>query len=199
MNKKILIFIILFIIFIAGFFIFSDDKQNKIRIGACPTCFEMAKEINNKEYEIIKTASTAESLALLEDQKVDIILAGRKLKPHEPQMDGILLKKGYSLLSKKGAVVYIDQLKNYDVYTDLDAELLKSVFSLQKIKEVSNVYKYLDKGIVITSWENTDYTKAEIVHVLKENGKRVKLSRQPTIYCPNVCGKEAQEVALLIK
>ncbi len=198
---------------VLGYFIFAENgnvQQNtinkqkevvfeKIRIAACPTCFEIAKNVNTDKYKIIKTSSTAESLALLQDKKVDMILAGRTLKPNEPQMDELLIKQGYSFLSDKEDVVYTDQLKDRIIYTDLDIENIKNVLSLQVIEQVDNVYDYLNKGIIITSWENTDYAQAKIVHVLERSGERFKLSRQPTIYCPHVCGQEARELALSIK
>lgn len=211
MKHKIIITII-FIVFIATGFLFLRNKeqsnhapvneplnQEKIKIAACPTCYEIAQNIDTDKYEIIKTASTAESLSLLQNQKVDMILAGRTLKPNEPQMDGLLIKEGYSFLSDKEITIYVDQLENQTIYTDLNVENIKNVLSLQKIEQVNNVYNYLDKGIVITSWENTDYTQAKIVNILEKNGERFKLSRRPTIYCPYVCGQEAQELALLIK
>ncbi len=210
MKDKIIIPTILFIGAIVGFLTLTNMKQDsnsvinelldqeKIKIAACPTCFEITKNINTDKYEIIKTASTAESLSLLQERKVDMILAGRTLKPDEPQMDGLLIKEGYSFLSDKEITIYFDQLKNQTIYTDLDIEDIKNVLSLQKIEQVNNVYNYLDKGIVITSWENTDYARAKITHILKTNGERFELSRRPTIYCPHICGQEAREIALLL-
>lgn len=210
MSKKNASLLILFVIFVAGTIIFMNkdndsqttmteqEEQKKIKVAACPTCFGFTKNIDTEKYEIIKTASTAESLAMLQNQKVDMILAGRTLKPNEPQMDRLLIKEGYSFLSDKEYSIYIDQLKNQTIYTDLDIEVIKNIMPLQKIEQVNNIYDYLDKGIVVTSWENTDYTKAKIVHILENNGERFELSRQPTVYCPNYCGKEAQELALLI-
>lgn len=79
------------------------------------------------------------------------------------------------------------------------SKIIKEKHEQRKIQTVDNVYKYLDKGIVITSWENADYTKAEIFHLLERNGERVRLSRRPTLYCPNVCDKRAQELAVYLK
>ncbi len=174
-------------------------KKEKLKIAACPTCFEMVKTIDAEKYEIIKTGSTAESLALLENKKVDMILAGRTLKPTEQQMEYILIEDGYSFLSNKESIVYRGQLKDYTIFTDLDIETVKNAFAIENVEQVNNVYQYLDKGIVITSWENTDYTKASIVHVFENNGERVKLSRRPTIYCPDKCDKNAEGLALLLK
>ncbi|MDZ7611205.1 MAG: hypothetical protein U5L10_00380 [Candidatus Moranbacteria bacterium] len=216
MNKKTTIgsgIFILALILAIGFFFFADKdktgqapaeesnnshKSEKIKVAACPTCFELAKNVNADKYEIIKTGSTAESIALLKNNRADIIMAGRTLKPGEPQMDSILIKEGYSFLSSREGVVYIEELKDKIVYTDLDLEKIEKAFPAQKIEQVENVYEYLDKGVVVTSWENTDYTKAAIVHVLEENGERIVLSRQPTVYCPSACKEEARELASLI-
>ena len=197
----ILIFILFFVLNKKddNYFSFSVfSKQEKIKIAACPTCFELVKSINTDKYEIIRTESTAESVSLLKNQEVDMILAGRTLKSNEYKADSLLIEEGYSFLKNQEAIILIDQLKDYTVYTDLNIEKIKNSFSLSKIEQVKDVYDYIDKGVVITSWENTDYSRAEIVHILERNGERVKLSRQPTIYCPNVCGKEASELALLI-
>jgi hypothetical protein len=209
-NMSIIIITILSFLLVGGVFAIVSKRQvnhsvnevltqEKIRVAACPTCFDIIKNINTDKYEVIKTNSTAESLVLLQDQKVDMILAGRTLKSSEPQLDRILIKEGYSFLSEKNMTVHLDQLKDRVIYTDLDIGMMKNDLSLQKIERVSNVYDYVDKGIVVTSWENTDHTKANIVHVLEKSGKRFALSRQPTIYCPHVCGHGAQEIALSIK
>ena len=172
--------------------------QELIKIAACPTCYELSKQLDLAKYQVIKTGSTAESLALLASGQVDMILAGRTLKPHEPQMDGLLIDEGYSFLSNSGGTIFVDQLNNYNIYTDLDSAELKQKLPIGKIQTVDNVYEYLDKGIIITSWENTDYNKAKIVHVLESSGERVKLSRRPTIYCPHLCDASAQELALYL-
>ncbi len=212
MKNKIIIPTILFIVIAIGFFVFSFDKQDenqiltdaippqeKTKIAACPTCYELSKKLDLEKYQIINTNSTAQSIAFLESGQVDMILAGRTLKPNEPQMDYLLIDEGYSFLSNQETTIFIDQLNNYNVYTDLNAEELKEKFLIKNIQTVDNVYEYLDKGIIITSWENTDYNQAEIVHLLERDGERVKLSRRPTIYCPNVCDETAQELALYLK
>ncbi len=212
MRNKIIIPLILTIIIAAGFFVFNFNRQNKdqvitdempaqekIRIAACPTCYELSKKLELEKYQIIKTNSTAQSIALLESGQADMILAGRTLKPNEPQMDYLLVDEGYSFLSNQEVTIFIDQLNNYNVYTDLNEEELKEKFPIEKIQTVGNVYDYLDKGIIITSWENTDYNKAGIVHLLEGNRGRVKLSRRPTLYCPNVCDEKAQELVLYLK
>ncbi len=212
MKNRIIILLILTIVIAAVFFAFNFNKQNrnqvfidempaqeKIKIAACPTCYELSKKLSLEEYQIIKTNSTAHSIALLESGQANMILAGRTLKPNEPKLDYLLINEGYSFLSNQETTIFVDQLNDYNVYTDLNAEELKQEFPIEKIQTVNNIYEYLDKGIIITSWENTDYNQAEIVHILERNGERLKLSRQPTVYCPNVCGEQAQELVLYLK
>jgi hypothetical protein len=177
----------------------SHSGQKKIKVATCPTYSDKIKGVIPGKFKIIETGSTAESITLLESKQVEMALAGRTLKPSEPRMGHIVAGKGYSFLSANGGVVYKDELSNRDIYTDLEPEALKDIFPVQGIEQVDNVYGYLDKGIVITSWENTDYTKAEIVHLLERNGERVELSRRPTIYCPGSCGGQAEELASLLK
>jgi hypothetical protein len=211
MKNKIFISVSLLILFLVGFFFFVNTEKhyqdsanelsefNQIKIAACPTCFELLASIDASAYEVIRTNSTAESIALLQDKKVDMILAGRTLKPYEPHMDSLLVKEGYSFLSNQEGTVYLNELKDEYIYTDLDIETMQIFFPFQKIEWVENVYEYLNRGIVITSWENSDYTKATILHVLEEYGERVSWSRQPTIYCPNFCGPEAYELAWVLQ
>lgn len=173
--------------------------QEKIKIATCPTLYELSKKLDLEKYQVIKTGSTAQSIALLESGQVDMILAGRTLKPNEPQMDYLLIDEGYSFLSNQEATIFVDQLNDYNIYTDLNAEELKQKFPIEKIQTVGNVYKYLDKGIIITFWENTDYEQAGIVHLLEKNGTRVKLSRRATVYFPIICDNKAQALVELLK
>lgn len=177
----------------------SHSGQKEIKVAACPTYSDKIKGTIPGKFKVIETESTAESITLLESGQAEMALAGRTLKPNEPRMDHIVAGKGYSFLSANGGVVYKDELENRDIYTDLEPETLKDIFPVQGIEPVDNVYGYLDKGIVITSWENTDHTKAEIIHLLERNGERVELSRRPTIYCPGSCGGQAEELASLLK
>lgn len=197
MNNKIIISTILFIIFIFGLFVFSNkegdsrpatDKslsQEKIKIAVCPTYFKIAEKINTEKYEIIKTDSTAGSLALLDNQKVEMVLSGRVLKPEEPQFSSEIIGFGYSFISDKELLIQEKEMRDYNFFTDFSSSEIIDKFSYiipDKISEVENVYNYLDRGIIITSVENTDYSKSEIVHIYKEDGSRHRFSRTPIIY-----------------
>jgi hypothetical protein len=197
-KNQYILFIILGLSFLAFVFFYILKTEQKIKIAVCPTLYEIANSLDGKKYKIIKTNSTSESLDLIKNSKADMVLSGRKLKLDEPVMESILLKEGYSFLAKNELVFFVDQLKNYNIYTNLEKGVLEN-FAMQNISYVDDVYQYIDEGIAITTWENTDYTKAEIVHIFENNGERYKLSRQPTIYCSQNCGKDAQDIALLIK
>jgi len=92
----------------------------------------------------------------------------------------------------------VKDLNRYDIYTNLDVALIKKLFSVEKVHQVDDVYESLDKGIVITSWENTDYARAEIVHVLQDSGEREPLSRRPTLYFSQAHAKEANDLKALL-
>ena len=148
----------------------NGDEKKRIKIAACPTCIDSVGTIEDERYEIVPTASTAESLQLLRYEEVDMILAGRTLKPGEAKMEAIVLEQGYSFLSKEGGFLYRDELHDQTFYTDLKKEEIEKKIALETIQEVEDVYEYIDQGIIITSWENTDYGRAKIVHIKERMG-----------------------------
>ncbi len=168
------------------------EGKEKIRIAACTTCyFSVMERVGEADgYEIIRTGSTGESIRLFLQGEADMVLAGRTLRPEEPDLDHFVIEEGYSFLNDSGLLVYKDELESRKIFTDLDTQRLKSDLSLEEVVKVDDVYEYLDKGVVVTSWENTDYSQAEIVHVHKRDGQRLGLSRRPTLYCPDSCEKE---------
>ncbi len=205
MIKKITQKTLLIFLLVSGLiFVFNKEvrqfttafllKKEKIIIGACPTYHWIEEKIDLNKYEFIPTTSTDQSLILLGSKQADIVLSGRTLKPNEPSFDFLVIGEGYSFLSDKGFLVYYHELDKYNIYTDLDVELVKNDLSIEKIEKVDDVYDYLEKGIVITSWENTDYSRVEIVHVLKSSGERLELSRRPVIYCSESCSDDVQEI-----
>ena len=205
-NKIILSIFLLFATFF-GFLIFNDKGQEEkeeienflqfnesskpIKIAVCKTYHQIAEKLDSSQYEVVKTSSTAQSISLLKNGVVDMIISGRTLKPGEQASDQLIIKDGYSFLSDKETTLYSDDLKKYKIFTDLEAEKIKKIFPVNEIIEVNDIYSHLGQGILITSWENTDYSRAQIVHLLEKNGQRVTLSRRPTVYCHDSCKKEA--------
>lgn len=184
------IIIIALILFITGYFfiviaINEDYETLDIRIAVCPTYSNLEELLTSNSYVVYKTNSTADSLKLLNDGKVDFVIAGRPPNSHEAFNTEIIYKNNsFSFMSNKYSVVYSGDLDKYDVYTDLPISELRNTFNIESAVQVDNVYVYLNEGIIITSWENTDYSKGEIVHVLLKNDKRDPNSRVPTIYSP---------------
>lgn len=215
MPKKVVAAVIGLVICLPGAWLWFSGARNTepagsgtapraeatIRIAACPTCFDAVRDklAGDEGYELLPTGSTAESLRLLSAGEADVILAGRKLKPGEPELDGLALGEGYSFLSSSGRLIYKEDLPNYKIFTDLDSAEFKNAFPGIDAVEVADVYKYLDQGIIITAWENTDYTRAEIVHIYEKDGRRAGSSRRPTLYCPGSCrqGQTERLVSLL--
>lgn len=202
MRGKIIIIVIVFIL---GFFFFvqtkeigllkedliekekAEEKEKTMFVAVCPTFYYMAEGMeNNSKINIIKTGSTSESLGLFKGGTVDFIVSGRALKKGEPQLPSIKIGKGYDFIFKNEIVIYEKEMGDFLFYTNLSKEEIVQEFeyiSEKNLIEVENIYEYLNEGIVITHLN--DFSKGEIVHILKENNSRVRLSRLPRIYYRN--------------
>lgn len=200
--KKSIITIIVFVIIVIFLLVILKNYNNdqklsidslrleKIKIAACPACFSVIQKLGQSQYEIVPTASTAESVMLLEKGLVDFIIAERTHKPGEPLLDYHIIEQGYSFLGETEKTIRAEDLVKYEIFTDQDPEEMKLLFPIGNVVTVDNVYEYLDKGIIVTSWENTDYTKAQIIHILENDGERLVLSRRPTLYCLSSCNDD---------
>jgi hypothetical protein len=156
-----------------------------IKIAVCPTFYKVVA--NSDEAIAVKTGSTAGSLDLLAKGEVDYVLAGRILKPGESSFPYEIIGGGYSFLASKEKTITEEGLRKYNVYTDIDVEEVSQIFDLDNVYYVNDVYNYLEKGIIITSWNNTDYLRAETVHLVDENGNHVPKSRLPILFCASEC------------
>ncbi len=194
--KKIILTILLLsaFVFVLVWFAFFRAPQGEeftpIFIATCDTCYHEFKDKISAPFELIRTQSTGESLDLLKAGTVELAIAGRTPKETEFAGDGIVLRKGYSFLGSKEEVVLFSELSDYNLYSDLPPSDIKNL-SLKNVTPVEDIYPYLDQGIAITSWENTDYKKAEIVHIFKAGMSRLPLSRQPTLHCKQTCAEGA--------
>ncbi len=200
-KKKILIILGIAVLALLVFIVFQQDssyspaavyyplqeenKELKPIVAGCPTFYYMLDELSNDGVGVIKTDSTAESFYLLQQGKADLIIAGRALMPEEPKFPFEIIGPGYSFISEKELLILDKEMGDYDFFTDLPSKEIIEKFPYiihDKISKVENVYDYLSEGIIITSVENTDYSKSEIVHVYKEDGFRHRFSRAPIIY-----------------
>ncbi len=194
--KSLIIILFSLIVIIALVLIFSknienDENHSIIKISACPTFYQFLKKLNNNDnYFIIPTSSTSESLEMLENEEVDYAVGGRILMPGEANFSVVTIGEGFSFLSDKNLVVYDYNLSSYKLYTDLDLDLLRDNFGDLNYEIVDNVYDYLENNIVITSWENTDFNQAAIIHILKADNSRNIKSRLPTVFCKKICNDD---------
>lgn len=158
----------------------------RTRIAVCPTFADYNLDGLFPDIELVPTNSTAQSLSMLRDDRVDHVVAGRKLLPHEEYLNfksTILENVGYSFLSSLVNSITTRDYDGVDFFTDLDVDVLKKELGIKTITKVDDVYAFLDKGVVITSVENTDYTRADLVHVFEaDQSRRVRLSRTPILY-----------------
>lgn len=184
----LLFFVIIFFILVLIFILNKNEKI--VKIAVCPSFYNSLKNGLDKDYySVILTNSTSESLALLSQKKVDYALGGRILRPEEPRFNYRIIGDGFSFLAFKELTIYDYNLSLYPIFTDLDTNLVKENFGSLDISLVDDVYEYLEAGVIITSWDNTDYSRASIVHLLKVDDSRNLKSRLPIVYCYNNCQK----------
>ncbi len=191
-KNKILIFFSIFIVFLFSIFIILilEDKEKDsdlVKVVACPSFYYRINKLNSAKFSLILTSSTSESLKILESGQADYAVGGRILYSHEPSFDLSIIGEGFSFLSNKSRIVYNYQLQDHLIYTDLDTDILSKNFGDLNYNIVDDVYKYLEDAIVITSWDNTDFNRAEIVHLLNNDNSRNIKSRLPTVFCQNKC------------
>ncbi len=183
MKNKIILSLIVFSI---GIFFVKNNFQiiENQTIAACPTFHYLLDNLANEEkITVKKTLSTFDNIKLKEQGVIDFFISGRALKPQE---NGLLFEKigdGYDFIFQQEFSLLEKEMNLFTFYTDLSVENIIKDFkyiSENNIIKVENIKNYLDKGIIITSLEDT--LVGESVHILKENGQRVRLSRLPRLY-----------------
>jgi len=200
-KKKILIILGAAALFLFAFVVFQQDsshlptatyhlpqeenKELRLTVAGCPTFYYILDKLSNDWIRVVKTGSAAESFYLFQQGEIDLVLAGRALRPGEPKLSFKIIGPGYSFISNKELLIQEKEMGNYNFFTDLSSSEIINQFPYiiqEKISEVENVYDYLNEGIVITSVKNTDYSKSEIVHIYTKDGSRHRFSRTPIIY-----------------
>ena len=167
------------------------STKKEIHIAACPTFWDV---LYHTDFLVRETQSTSESLHLLKRGYVDYVLAGRTPKPGEFEWNYKILWSWYSFLHKESITISDEELHTMKFYTDLEeTEHIKNIFWIKNLEKVKNIYEYVENNIIITSWENTDYSKADVVHVLHVDGSRYMESRIPVLYCKDVCDEKIVE------
>ena len=182
--KKIIFATSLLLIFLITVGFLFAEKEKKVTIAACPTLHYLLEALkdNDKAYTV-KSGSTEESLKMIGNGEVDMIISGRALKKEEPRLLFQKIGEGYDFIFEEETVVLEEEMHFIPFYTNLClTEIIDSFtyISEENLFEVENPYDYLTEGVVITSLENL--LVGEVVHILKSDGSRVRLSRLPRIY-----------------
>ncbi len=161
------------------------SSEEPIKVAACPTFYYMADKLEvHEELSVVRTQSTAESLVLLGRGEVDLIISGRPLKRGDPELVSRIIGPGYDFIFEQEIAVLEKEINSIPFYTDLSLNKVVQDFdyiSKDNLTKVEDPYQYLDRGVVITSLERIN--RGEIVHVFKEDGSRLRMSRMPRIYC----------------
>jgi len=167
-----------------GLFI-SEMNLGDVDIAACPTFWYLLEDLEGEDIEIYYTQSTGNNIQGIMAGEIDAFISGRALHPEEPNLNREVLGPGFSFISQESKEVFTKDLDEHQFYTDRDAgEVINNfdVITQDNLKNVENIYSHLDNGIGITSIENTDYSRSEVVHVLDEHGSRHRYSRTPSLY-----------------
>ncbi len=213
-NRILITLIILFLVSLS-FFATGKEKEEETlaseacpiplsepKIAACPTFYEKALILNANGFRVVLSPSTSKSLELLKEEEVNYVLSGRSLMPGEDFKYQIIddNEKRYSFLSSSSKTILSESLSEYIFYTDIPREKIEEDLNIVNIVEVQDVYNYLDKGLVLTRWSNTDFNRASVVHVLNSDNSRLRSSRLAHIYYLDDCDQEViQNIIKLIK
>ncbi len=183
MKKVIFTASLVLIFLIAVGFLFAE-KEKTPTVAACPTFHYLLEELKDiSEVNTVKSDSTGESLKMIENGEVDMIISGRALKEEEPRLLSQKIGDGYDFIFAEEVIILEEEMGFIPFYTDLSSEKIINDFSYiseENLSRVDNPYDYLKEGVVITSLEET--LVGEVVHVLKSDGSRVRLSRLPRLY-----------------
>ncbi len=180
---------------------FLPARLNGLRVAACPTFHDELEILEDAGIITTYTNSTGESIRLLSNERVDLVFSGRRLRPEEPEFDHINFDEGYSFIGDNKFSINLSDITEFPFHTDLDKDTVLEDFPWieeENLREVDDPYLHLSTSIGITSFENTDYSRAEPVSVINWNGKRIRKSRVPTLYFNSEDRKEAKEVISLI-
>ncbi len=165
------------------FFIIEKEAEKNIVVAACPTFYYLLDEVKKeKNIKTVKTKSTSETTKLLKNGDVHFGISGRPPKEGEEIIFEVI-GEGYDFISKEDLIIGEKNMEFFSFYTDLEKNSILENFayiSEEKLKKVENIDKYIEKEIVITFLDRP--MKEKNVHIFKENGERVRLSRKPRLY-----------------
>ncbi len=164
----------------------SEVVSGKIKVAVCPTFYYFFDNLKDGDnIEVFKEKSTSEGLFLMEKGSVDVVISGRPLKQGETLLLSEKIGEGYDFIYKEEIVVFEEEMSEMLFYTDLEVEKVINDFkyiSSKNITKIEKIEDYVERGVVITVLDNL--LIGEVVHILNQDGSRVRLSRLPRVYYP---------------
>lgn len=162
--------------FITGYLVFPQgEPSDKLILGYCPTMYEEALAFS-EDVELVEFVSASEVLFALNREQIDFGLVGRKAKFHEISDDisEEILESGYTLVSNKKGFIDYSQLRQINIHTYLDSEIVERLVSSQNIVYYDSQQEVIDKisdgEVVLISWDDWN-DEFELIVVMDGNEK----------------------------
>ncbi len=202
MKKIIITSFGLLVTFIFVYFYFNNNEENII-IASCPTFYYMLEKIDDVYWvKTIKTSSTADSIKLYKEGKVDVVISGRPLKENEPDLISEKIGRGYDFIYHEEFPMWEEEMELLSFYTNLSFQEIINDFEHitenNLIQIEGNIEDYIDKGVVITSLE--DRLIGGTAQIYKHDFSRARLTRLPRIhYRKNINKKKLDIIKSIIR
>ena len=198
MSKRNILLIVVALFAVLGIVFLEVDMDDNVIIAACPTFYYMIDKLEEEGFDVLKTESTKENIELFEKGDVNMFISGRGVN-----MDDLLsltVGPGYIFLFREEVLILEDHMGEIMFFTDLSTEDVLGDFKEIKeenLEKVGRIENYIERGIIITSTLNEN--KGELVHIISENGERIRLSRVPRLhYSSNVNKREVENVREIV-
>lgn len=194
MKKPIIIGIGILILLLTGISLFNggltgNATVESVSLGYCPTMKQIAEKIANDDENIVlvEQGSSAQALQDLNNQKIDVVLIGRKAEQNEIQsVNERMLGQGHTLVTSSKKFIQESELANIKVYTAVEENIAKKMLPNTEIIFFSTAQEAINKGLheaVLIDWK--DYKdEFELLVILKGIEKSEKF-RIPVLYSKN--------------
>ena len=166
----------------------GETEVNLVKLGYCQTFEQFAIDIGQKNENIVleKLDSSFAVLSELGEGNLDYGLIGRKAYGYElaPGTQEIPLQEpGLTLISQEKGFVDYDELKNLEIHTYLEKEIVEDFFEFGNITFHDEIEKAIEEGLnsaVLISWQDWDDDFELLIPI--DEFKKVEKFRTPILY-----------------